>query len=172
MKVPSAAWLAFVLTKPVLGALVGYGIYPYDPPCAFACDRSLSSLTLECSSKMAMGSGMDMGPPMTSAQCRAGDTPWLTTLAWCMRAMCAKYNVSTSELEAFWEKQSTEDPTVVPKWGYTTTLFNIAQPPTRALADADESLNFTALVNPTVYKAQYNALTAVQRENVVESAFG
>lgn len=86
--------------------------------------------------------------------------------------MCAQYRVSTSELEAFWEKQSTEDPTVAPKWGYTTTLFNIAQPPTQALTDADDSLNITALVNPATYEAQYNALTAVQRENVVESAFG
>ncbi|MCJ1423299.1 hypothetical protein MMC29_001181 [Sticta canariensis] len=173
MKVPSAAWLAFLLVKPVLGALVGYGTYPYEPPCAFACDRSLSSLTLECSSDMAMESGMDMmGPPMTSPQCRAGDSPWLATLAWCMHVMCAKYNVPSSELEAFWEKQSTEDPTVVPKWGYTTTLFNIAKPPTRALSDADHALNSTALVNPAVYTAQFNALTAVQRENVVESAFG
>ena len=173
MKVPSVAWLAFLLVKPVSGALVGYGIYPYEPPCAFACDRSLSSLTLECSSDMAMESGMDMmGPPMTSPQCRAGDSPWLATLAWCMHVMCDKYNVSTSELEAFWEKQSTEDPTVVPKWGYTTTLFNIANPPTRPLSDAEQSLNSNALGIPAVFTAHFNALTAVQRENVVESAFG
>lgn len=172
MKLLSTAWGAFLLTAPVLGALVGYGIYPYEPPCAFACDRSLSSLTLECSGHMAMGSMMHMGPPATSPQCRADDTPWLTTLAWCMSTMCAQHRVSTSALEAYWEKQSTEDSTVAPKWGYTTTLFNIAQPPTQALTDADDSLNVTALVNPATYEAQYNALTAVQRENVVESAFG
>lgn len=172
MKVVPAAWLAYALIRPVLGALVGYGIYPYDPPCAFACDRSLSSLMLECSSHMASGSGMHGGPPMTSPQCRAGDTPWLTTLAWCVRTSCAEYNVPTSELEAFWEKQSTEDPTVVPKWGYSATLFKISQPPTQELTDADDTLNITALVNSAVYTAQYNALTAVQRENVVESGFG
>lgn len=172
MKVPSAAWLAGVLARPVLGALVGYGVYPYEPPCAYACSRSLSSLTLECSSDMSSGSGMDSDSDMTSPECRAGDTPWLTTLAWCMRTRCAEYNVSTSELEAFWEKQCTGDPIVVPKWGYSTTLFNIAQTPTRELTDADDTLNLTALVNPTVYNAQYNALTAVQRENVVESGYG
>lgn len=172
MKVPSAAWLACLLTRPVLGALVGYGIYPYDPPCAHACYRSLSSLTLECSSDMASGSDMGSDSDMTSPQCRAGDTPWLTTLAWCMRTKCAEYNVSTSELEAFWEEQCTGDPTVAPKWGYSTTLFNIAQPPTQELTEIDNTLNLTALVNPAVYEAQYNALTAVQRENVVESGFG
>lgn len=172
MKVPYAAWLTCFLTRPVLGALVGYGIYPYEPPCAHACDRSLSSLMLECSSHVALGMDMHGGSAMTSPQCRAGDTPWLTTLAWCMRTKCAESNVSTSELEAFWEKQSTEDPTVAPKWGYSTTLFNVTQPPTRKLTKADDTLNFTALVNPAVYEAQYNALTAVQRENFVESGYG
>ena len=172
MKLPSAAWLACLLTRPVLGALVGYGIYPYKPPCAHACDRSLSTLMLECSNPMSSMSGMHMDSGMTSPQCRAGDTPWLTTLAWCMRTGCASSNVPTSELETFWEKHGTGDPTVAPKWSYSTTLFNIDQPPTRVLTKADETLNFTALIDPAVYQAQYNALTAVQRENVVESRYG
>lgn len=172
MKIPSTAWLAYLLTRPVYGALVGYGIWPYEPPCAYACYRSLSSLMLECSSEMAAGTDMDSGSGMTSPQCRAGDTPWLTTLAWCMRTKCAEHNVSTSELEGFWEEQCTGDPTVAPKWGYSMTLFNIAQSPNQELTKADETINLTALVNPAVYEAQYNALTAVQRENVVESGFG
>ena len=133
MKLPSAAWLACLLTRPVLEALVGYGIYPYKPPCAHACDRSLSTLMLECSSPMGSMSGMDMDSAMTSPRCRAGDTPWLTTLTYCMRTECASSNVPTSELETFWEKQCTGDPTVAPKWSYSTTLFNIAQPPTQYL---------------------------------------
>lgn len=172
MKVPSAVWLACLLTEPVWGALVGYGIYPYTPYCAYACDRSLSSLMLECTGHMASGSHMDSHSDMTSPQCRADDIPWLTTLAWCMRIKCANYSVSTSELEAFWEKESTGDPLVAPRWSYSTTLFNIVEPPTRELTKADDTLNFTALVNPAVYGAQYNALTAVQRENVVESGYG
>ena len=172
MKIPSATWLACLLIRPVLGALVGYGIYPYKPPCAHACDRSLSTLMLECSSDGTSGNDMDSASGMTSPQCRAGDTPWLTTLAWCMRIKCAEYNVLSSELEAFWEEQCTGDPTVAPKWSYSTTIFNTTQPPTRELMEADDTLNFTALVNPAVYGAQYNALTAVQRENVVESGFG
>lgn len=172
MKTFSAILLASLLTRPVLGALVGYGIYPYSPPCAFACHRSLSSLTLQCSSDMASGSHMGGHSDMISPQCRAGDTSWLTTLAWCMRTKCADYHISTSNLEAFWEVQSTGDSSVAPKWGYSTTLFNIAQTPTRELTRVDDSLNSTVLVNPAVYEAQYNALTAVQRENVVESGFG
>ena len=171
MKPTSGLWLACLASSPVLGALVGYGIYPYKPVCAYACDRSLSSLTLACSSDM--GSGSDMSSaPTTSPQCRAGDTPWLTTLAWCMRTECVDQNVPTSELEAFWEEQCTGDPSVAPKWSYSTTLVNIAQPPTQELSKTDDVLNITALVDSAIYKAQHNALTAVQRENVVESGFG
>ena len=172
MKILTAAGLACLVTQPVFGALVGYGIYPYSPYCAYACDRSLSTLSLDCSMPMSMDDGMDMGSATTSPQCRAGDTSWLTTLAWCMQMHCAEHNVSIAELESYWEKQSTEDPTVAPKWSYSTTLFNISQQPTRVLTEADETLNFTALVDSTVYESQYNALWTVQRENVVESGFG
>ena len=103
---------------------------------------------------------------------RAGDTPWLSTLAWCMRTKCAEYHVSISELEAFWENQATGNPSVASKWSYSSTLFNAAQEPTRELSRADDALNSTVLVNPATYEAQYNALTAVQRENVVESGYG
>lgn len=172
MKLLTAAWLVCLFTNPVFGALVGYGIYPYSPYCAYSCDRSLSTLNLACSTPMTMHDGMDMGSGTTSPQCRAGDTPWLTTLAWCMHIHCAEHNLSIAELETFWEKQSTEDPTVTAKWSYSTTLINIARPPTRVLTAVDESLNFTALVDPVVYEGQYNALWTVQRENVVESSFG
>lgn len=172
MKTISIIWLASLAVRPVFGALVGYGIYPYDPPCAFACHRSLSSLMLQCSGDMASGGHMGGHSDMISPQCRAGDTPWLTTLAWCMRTKCAEFYVSTSELESFWETQSTGNPAVAPKWSYSSTLFNVTQAPTQELTLVDDTLNSTALVSPSVYEAQYNALTAVQRENVVESGYG
>ena len=171
MKVSSTTWLVGLLVRPVLGALVGFGIYPYSPFCAYSCHRSLSALMLECSIHMAPGGAMSHSD-MISPDCRAGDTSWLTTLAWCMSIKCAEFEVSTSELEHFWEGQSTGDPAVAPKWSYSTTLFQIAQPPTQELTEANDVLNFTALVSPAIYKAQYNALTAVQRENVVESRYG
>lgn len=172
MKILSAIWLVSLATRPVLGALVGYGIYPYNPPCAFACHRSLSTLMLQCSGDMTSSGHMGGHSAMISPQCRAGDSSWLTTLAWCLRTKCAEYQVSISELEAFWETQSTGDQFVAPEWSYSTTLFNIAQAPTQELTRIDDTLNSTALVNPSVYEAQYNALTAVQRENVVESGYG
>ncbi|KAI9788357.1 MAG: hypothetical protein M1816_006960 [Peltula sp. TS41687] len=175
MKVLSVVCVvACLLARPVLGVsgLIGYGIYPYEPPCAHACQRVLSSLKLQCSHDMEV-MGMMHGPSgMTSPQCRAGDTPYLTTLAWCMQTECAKFNLPPSKLQIFWEQYSTEDPTVAPKWDYRTTLFEIHEPPTQELTKGADTLNFTTLVNPKVYESQYNALTAVYRENVVEAGFG
>ena len=150
--------------------LVGYGIEPYKPLCAHTCLRSLSTLMLECSSHMHMGGHMHGGPPPTTPQCRAGDTPWLTTLAWCIHTKCV--GLKTSELETFWEQQSTESPSVSPKWDYSTALNEVMKPPTKQLSSTDESLNSTALVDGAGYEAQFNALSTVQRENVVESGFG
>lgn len=158
-----------------LGKLVGYGIWPYNPVCAFACLRALSSYMLSCSSEMEMGGGMHMhGNGMTSPQCRADDTPWLTTLAYCAQTKCAGSDVPTSQLEAFWEAQSTEDPAVPPRWSFSQAVANVTEPPGRELgADAEsEMLNFTALVNAEAYTLQYNAMFAVQRETVLENSYG
>lgn len=167
------AWLACFLSSLSQAALVGFGIWPYNPPCAFACDRSLSSLIVSCSEPISMEGMMHMGASITSPQCRAGNTVWLTTLAWCIKDQCAKYNIPTYQLEEYWWKHVTDSPSVKPKWDYSSTLFNIPQLPNRTLTKDDTYLNTTAaLVDPGTYLSQYNALTAVQRENVVESSFG
>ena len=89
-----------------------------------------------------------------------------------MHTECAEHNIATSELEAFWRQQCTGDPTVAPKWGFTTSLGYIVQLPTQELTETAETLNSTALVPSLAYKEQYNALSAVQREVAVESAYG
>ena len=174
MKASTFVWLSCLSSKFTSSALVGFGILPYEPPCAFACDRSLSSFMLTCSDPMPMDMSMSMSADITSPQCRADDTSWLTTLAWCMHTQCASHDVKTSNLEHFWETQSTEDPLqlTAPKWDYSTTLFRASQPPNQTISDPKTTLNFTALVDPATYMSQWNALTTVQRENVVESSFG
>lgn len=172
MKFNSILATSCLLAQPVWGAagLVGFGIYPYSPYCAYTCLRSLEGFMLACSEDMDMSGMMSHGATATSAECRAEDTPWLTTLAWCLKSKCD--NLKTSQIEAFWEQQSTEDPTVPAKWGYEAALLNIPEAPTYVLATTDEDLNFTCIVNPDTYQAQWNTLTSVQRENVVEGAFG
>jgi hypothetical protein len=177
MKAPNTVLVLAILVGSVLGKLVGYGIWPYKPVCAFACLRALSGYRLSCSSEMDMHGGMHShNSATTSPQCRAEDTSWLTTLAYCAQTKCAAESgaVHISELEGFWEAQSTEDPTISPKWTFSQAVANVTEPPQRELgADAEaQMLNFTALVSPEAYTSQYNAMFAVQRETVVESSYG
>lgn len=171
------AWLlaSFVFAgAPFNGALNGYPSNPYDPFCAMSCLRSLSSLLLSCSS---MGHTVGMMTMATTSSCWANNTPYLTSLAWCMQDKCAQENVANSKLEYFWETQSTGQSNAgeignPPKWSYSDTLRTISKPPTIQLTPQDTWLNDTSLVPPLVYQEQWNVLTSVQRETAQENAYG
>lgn len=175
MKTLYAFLLSSILMGSALGKLVGYGIWPYKPVCAFACLRALSGYMLSCSSEMdTHGGAHTHGNVMTSPQCRAGDASWLTTLAYCAQARCAGDGVPVSQLEGFWEAQATEDAAVPPVWSFSEAVANVTEAPGRELGEdaGSETLNFTALVNAAAYTSQYNAMFAVQRETVVENTYG
>ena len=61
----------------------------------------------------------DQGP--TSPSCYANNTPWLTTLAYCINDTCAD-TVEAWVLEKYWADQNTGDPNTQPKWTYQETL--------------------------------------------------
>lgn len=115
---------------------------------------------------------------LTSSACWAENTPYLTSLAWCMHEKCAEFNNTAAELEYFWETEATGQSNagqtgVAPKWTYSESLANAsASPPTTVLAVNATSLNSTSLVNPLVYLKQWNILTSVQRETAQENVFG
>ena len=182
MKTFSLFYSLWLLTRSVLvlggapfqGVLNGFPANPYDPYCAMSCLRSLYTLMLSCSSK---GDTVGMMTAMTSSACWAENTPYLTSLAWCMHAKCGEYNIKNSKLELFWETQATGQSSageigVPPKWSYSDALANVPSPPTVQLTPTDTSLNDTSLVPPLIYRKQWNVLTAVQRETVTENTYG
>ncbi|KAE8454198.1 hypothetical protein EG329_005123 [Mollisiaceae sp. DMI_Dod_QoI] len=178
MKAPSSSILlsACLLATSVLGEgeLNGFPANPYDPYCAMSCLRSLYSLILSCST---MGDRVGMMTSMTTSSCWASNTPYLTSLAWCMHTKCAEFDVPNSKLEYFWEQEATGQSTagvkiVPPKWSYAEALETLTQPPTKQLTAADTDLNTTSLVAPDVYQQQWNVLTSVQRETKTENGYG
>ena len=176
MRLLSIAGPACLLATSVLaeGELTGFPANPYDPYCAMSCLRSLSSLMLDCSSG---GEMLGMMMMMTSSECWANSTPYLTSLAWCFKTKCAEFAVPVSKLERFWETDATGQTSagvkVVPaKWSYAETLTHIEEPPTFRLAATDVDLNQTSLVNERVYLAQWNILTSVQEEVTKENGMG
>ncbi|EJD42991.1 ferric reductase transmembrane component 4 [Auricularia subglabra TFB-10046 SS5] len=116
------------------------------------------------------GHSMHGGGP-TSPECRAGDSAYLTSTAWCMSTKCAPFDLPVSKLEAFWEGYVTENPALPAKWTYIEALGNVSQPPTREL-QPDDMLEVTSLVPDAAFWAQFNTLGNVVRESYVEAQYG
>jgi hypothetical protein len=148
--------------------LPGYGYSWYAPPCAFACYNALSSAMLECTS-MDHSGGHGHGAGPTSPECRAGDTAFLTTLAYCMEFNCGA-NTPTWERELFWSKHVTGDEAVLPKWDYSITLKEISEAPT-VVYNSSELLNHTVLLDQESYDMQYNFNVIFDRMEGLQSRY-
>ncbi|KAK4159057.1 ferric reductase like transmembrane component-domain-containing protein [Cladorrhinum sp. PSN259] len=138
-------------------ALIGYGITMYDPSCAFGCYDSISGYMLECSVHEHGSTGAHShgaGGP-TSPECRSGDTPFLTTLAHCIKSTCDP-STPVWKIEKFWTQQATGSKTVAPKWSYGEALAQVEEPPTIQVNTTD-MLTITSLVDPETAKT--NAVT-------------
>lgn len=177
MKLSSILWPLCLFFLPVLGdgELTGFPANIYSPFCAMTCLRSLYTLMLDCSDMG--GSHVGMMAMSTSTECWASNTPYLTSLAWCMHIKCADFAVPNSKLEAFWEQETTGQKsagvrTVPPKWSYAEALAQVTEPPKVQLSADDMELNETALVAEDVYLAQWNVLTRVQGETTTENGYG
>lgn len=143
-----------------------------DPACAYACTGSLSSFALECSVEDhdAHGGHSHGASTYTSPGCRANNTPYLTTLAWCLHTKCAPYDVLASRLETIWEQEATTDPSVLPKWSYTEALLNVVDSPTRQLAMGD-TINATLLA-PESWDVSFNTAVVMAHSTMMVNALG
>jgi hypothetical protein len=89
--------------------LIGYGIKMYQPPCAFACQSSISN-PLDCPMDQHDMEGMEgmkvkrmsHGGEKPSPECYANSKPYLQTLAYCMDQRCPD-DVHTSARDKFFE---------------------------------------------------------------------
>ncbi|PTB64869.1 ferric reductase-like transmembrane component [Trichoderma citrinoviride] len=164
-----SALAACVLSSWAHGAsalLEGFGRTSYDPLCAESCLRSFTSLMLPCTEM----EGDSMGMMVTSPSCRAENTPFLTSVAWCMSDKCV--NVPASKLEAYWEDWVTGDKAIQPKWTFSEALFKVdPRPPVLELKSSDTTLNASSIVAPTTYLSQWNVLGEVRDETAIESKY-
>lgn len=168
MKLPSFFGLVYFSTT-TAAAFVGLGARQSDPVCSYACRASISSAPLACSGT-GHGGGHSHGAPPTSAQCRAGDTSFLTTLAYCIHTKCQASNVPVWRLEQYWAQQATGDPSVPPKWDYTTALQQVTTAPNTTYARGS-TLNYTALVDPMTYAMQEKFMIVFEKVTTVESIY-
>lgn len=177
--------------------LVGYGNSPYNPLCSESCLRSFSSLGLDCETLANDGAvpinhnstdsnQTDHGDhsggnrrrhvmAKTTPECFANNTPFLTSVAWCISTRCEEQgSVPDSLIEQHWDYWLTGTKGVVkPKWSYAESLARVNPTPPRVqLKQTDMMLNETSLVLPATYLAQWNVLGAVNHEMERESTYG
>jgi hypothetical protein len=171
MKVVSLLSLAALLPARTY-CLAGFGFLYYRPLCAHGCGRVFWSNLLTCSMdpNAPMPHDMTDNTMMTESWCLAKDTSYLISLAYCISKKCDT-DVLPSEIEIFWEKEVTQDKKNPPKWSYGQALAQVSTPPTRVLGSQD-ILNYTALWNDTVWKAQVATLRSVSHESELESYVG
>jgi hypothetical protein len=87
------------------------------------------------------------------------NTPYLTSLAWCVHAECAGFDIPNSKFEYFWKNQTTGQSNtgeigVPAKWSSSEALANTPNPPKVHLTAKDEWLNDTSIVSLFAYQEQ------------------
>jgi hypothetical protein len=88
---------------------------------------------------------------VTKASCRANDSAFLTTLAYCINIRCT--SVPVKDIEHYWIDQASGDPHTTPKWNYVTTLQNVNGTPNDTYASG-RTINTTMLVSEKSYNIQ------------------
>ncbi|KAF1984279.1 hypothetical protein K402DRAFT_406240 [Aulographum hederae CBS 113979] len=154
-------------------ALIGYPISMYKPLCAFSCRDSISSAPLSCSEEGHGGGHMGHGgSAMTTPECRSADTPFLTTLAFCINSTCSAFGIETWRLEKYWADKCTGDPSVLPKWTYSDTLRQLQGAPAQELPEEEAVLNYTALVPHETWDGNYRTLENFEEQETKHSRYG
>lgn len=150
--------------------VIGYGIPMYKPVCCYACHDALSALYLNCTTfsddhhsgmDMKLMKRMDMGGETmadTSVECRASNQVWLQTLAYCISSHCSEEGAGEGHQAQCFQKVAAE---LTPVQSLEESIPS--EPPTRELAEDDEWLNTTRLVNPVLYADNWRTLDEFAR---------
>lgn len=181
-----AAWSLFCLVHNAeaqvgKNGVVGFGISLYEDLCCQACHDSLSALYLNCTTFMSsdeMGGmdGMDMKVKrddmemgmmgMTSDECRASNTPWLQTMAYCIQQNCNADQYPTDKQATCFSNQAlagTSTPTLQESLPSTA-------PTVELVADA-MWLNETSLVNAELYYSTHGTLGEFARSEYLHTRY-
>ncbi|RMD40947.1 hypothetical protein DV735_g4193, partial [Chaetothyriales sp. CBS 134920] len=153
-----AAWHLFVTSAVAKHGLIGMGINMYRPFCCNACHDSFSKLFLNCTTILD-----DVGT--TSADCRASNSPWLHSVAYCFQQECPQRGLDEGDIQACWDTYSDSAPSQYTDWIPDGT-------PTVELAKDTVWLNETTRVNPELYRVKILSYQEWQYEEDWHTNFG
>jgi hypothetical protein len=163
--------VGLALVAPV-SAFIGFGIQMYQPSCAYACRSVIGSAPLACSTDDHAGGGHHGGGGGTTPACRANDTAFLTTLAYCIHERCTSYNVDNWRLEKYWAENAVGrwEP-IPPKWTFGEALAAVDKMPDTELAHHG-TLNFTAKVGEEDWYAEKVSAELFEHWETLHSTYG
>jgi hypothetical protein len=150
--------------------LIGYGIPEYRPVCCWTCQDVLYDPYLSCTTFMEMDMKLRPREMMmmgsTTGECRLSNAPYMQTLAYCIKVECGKRGVSHGDQEACFHK-------ILPEGNYNKTYDETIPPtpPVDMLAEGDEWLNKTMLVNGPHYLIAYATLKGYSRIGYAHSRY-
>lgn len=149
-----SAWLCAVLVAlgecaTIINDPFDLGHVPYTPVCGHACRLAIQKNPLECTSNETKS---------TSADCYASNTPYLTTLAYCLSTKCE--SETYAELNAFWSRYTigTTAPQPAPQLSYKVALQKAGTP--NETASTGALLTETSLVPEDTYQFQVKELNS------------
>ncbi|KAK5630936.1 hypothetical protein RRF57_006651 [Xylaria bambusicola] len=167
-----------LLIQDVSGAqngIIGFGRSLYEDSCCLACHDALSSLYLGCTtfpnhySMPGMDTGMKMEMDMmgtTSEDCRASNTPWLHTMAYCIQKNCGIHGYTVEQQAKCFSIHAVA--------GASKPTFQDCLPsttPTVELPHDATWLNDTSLVNHDLYYATHGTLEEFARSEYIHTRY-
>lgn len=142
--------------------LVGLGRTVFEPLCCYSCLASLWGLELSCTQ-----SAVPDQPRGSDPFCHATSTPYLSSLAYCIRTKCAAENVSTNTAEECWSSVAGDGIAVS---GLEDSFPRTA--PTTELAYNGTSLDKTSLVNEQYYKVSRSTIQEYVKGEYAHALYG
>lgn len=105
--------------------------------------------------------------PATSPDCRAGDTAYLTSLAYCLDTKCPP-EVLLWEKEQFWvAPETTGDAAIPAKWSYQVALEQLLEGIPNVTWAMGNTLNVTMVVNDTFWCIQYRFWPVMDHNSIL-----
>ncbi|KAK0391365.1 hypothetical protein NLU13_0866 [Sarocladium strictum] len=148
--------------------LEGYGREEYGLMCATACAWKMP-YTIDCP-EFANMTEEERAEAYPSPSCFASNTPYLTSLAWCIHSYCPK-NTSLYEIEKFWEKDMIYEATSL-LYSYPEALAKVDPDHPPAPLSPDETVfNRTISMEDSMWEASFNGVREYGATSKNESTY-
>jgi hypothetical protein len=143
--------------------VVGLGRTIFEPLCCYACLSSLWGLEISCTAFQPNPTQQRGSDPL----CHSTNTPYLTSLAYCLQTKCAADNVSSSITEQCWAKVAGDGlPAGTLQEHLPSTVPNVT------LAYGATALDQTSLVDEQYYEDSRKTIQGYVKQESAHALYG